>query len=140
MTNPAPSAFEAIRTKFGCRGRRRHAPALKDDRGAAILEFTGFLPTLILVALTCIQLGLVGYSFSQAGSAARAAARSASLGENHEQAGRQAMSDWLADDATFTRSGGDTARVQVTVEIPELVPFIDMGWQATRTVTMPMDD
>ncbi|WP_408056423.1 TadE/TadG family type IV pilus assembly protein, partial [Streptomyces mesophilus] len=121
--------------------RRRHAPALKSDRGAAILEFTGFLPTLLLVGLACIQLGLVGYSFSQAGSGARAAARAASLDEGADAAGRAAMSTWLADTATITAPrGADTVTATVTVDIPELIPFVDMGWQATRTVTMPMDD
>ncbi|NGO81577.1 pilus assembly protein [Streptomyces sp. YC504] len=106
-----------------------------------MLEFTGFLPTLLLVGLACIQLGLVGYSFSQAGSGARAAARAASLDEGADAAGRAAMSTWLADTATITAPrGADTVTATVTVDIPELIPFVDMGWQATRTVTMPMDD
>ncbi|UYM23853.1 pilus assembly protein [Streptomyces albus] len=61
------------------RGRNRERPARRtDDRGAAILEFAGFLPVLLLIGLAAIQLGLVGYAASQAGSAARAAARVAS--------------------------------------------------------------
>ncbi len=119
--------------------RRRYGSALKDDRGAAILEFTGFLPTLLLVGLACIQLGLVGYSFSQAGSSARAAARAASLGDDPGAAAQAAVSDWLNPDPD-PQYGGDTVTVQVTVEIPDLVPFADMNWTATRTVTMPMDD
>ncbi|SDK39274.1 TadE/TadG family type IV pilus assembly protein [Streptomyces indicus] len=167
----APAAFEQIRTKSGCGGpgaeppvsgrggagrkarRRRHAPApenaptpkrtlaLKSDKGAAILEFTGFLPTLLLIGLACIQLGLVGYTFSQAGSAARAAARAASLEQNADAAGRAAMSDWLADGASISAPpGATTVTATVEVDIPELIPFVDMGWTATRTVTMPMDD
>ncbi|WP_415947915.1 TadE/TadG family type IV pilus assembly protein [Streptomyces sp. KLOTTS4A1] len=111
--------------------------ALKSDRGAVILEFTGFLPTLLLVGLACIQLGLVGYSASQAGTGARAAARAASLDESAQTAGRRAMSGWLTSDVTRTEGDG-TVTAQVTVHIPDLVPFADMGWTATREVTMPV--
>lgn len=51
---------------------------LRGDRGVSILEFTGFLPILLLVGMAAIQLGLIGYGINQAGSGARAAARAAS--------------------------------------------------------------
>ncbi|WP_231626507.1 TadE family protein [Streptomyces apocyni] len=117
------------------RTRRR----LRGDRGSAILEFTGFLPILLLVGLAVIQLGLVGYAFEQAGSGARAAARAESLEPGTgEGAGTAAMSDWL--NADVDPGGGDLVTATVTVEIPTLIPFVDTGWEATRTVTMPSDD
>ncbi|MYX55476.1 septum formation initiator, partial [Streptomyces sp. SID8382] len=45
------------------------------DRGSASIEFLGFLPILILVALAAVQLGIAAYAAQQAGTAARAAAR-----------------------------------------------------------------
>ncbi|RII20703.1 TadE-like protein [Streptomyces sp. YIM 130001] len=113
----------------------------KGDRGSAILEFTGFLPLLLLIGMAVIQLGLVGYSYSQAGSAARAGARSAAQGASAELSAKAAMSDWLADKTDIDTPGmGDTVTVKATVEIPTLVPFADFGWEAEREVTMPADD
>ncbi|MHC0430842.1 TadE family protein [Streptomyces sp. O3] len=112
---------------------------LRTDRGSAILEFTGFLPILLLVGLAAIQLGLVGYAYEQAGSGARAAARAeAREAGTGEAAGQAAMSDWL--DAAPAVGGDDLVTATVTVDIPTLIPFVDTGWQATRTVTMPSND
>ncbi|MDG4858494.1 pilus assembly protein [Streptomyces sp. T-3] len=116
---------------------------VRSDRGAAILEFTGFLPLLLFIALAVIQLGLVGYAYEQAGSAARAGARAGSQGHSAATAGDAAVSTWLADDTNTTGVclGGEYGRIkaQATVQIPTLIPFADMGWEATRTVTMPCD-
>ena len=49
------------------------------DRGQASIEFLGFLPILLLVALAVVQLGLAAYAVQQAGTGARAAARTASM-------------------------------------------------------------
>lgn len=114
-------------------------PPLRGDRGSIILEFTGFLPILLLIGLAVIQLGLVGYAFEQASSGARAAARA----EAQEQgtgstAGTAAMSDWLTADVGL--GGGPNVQATVTVDIPTLIPFVDTGWTATRTATMPRDE
>ncbi|RFU86242.1 pilus assembly protein [Streptomyces triticagri] len=117
------------------------AKAARGDRGSSILEFTGFLPLLLFIAMAVIQLGLVGYSYSQAGSAARAGARAASQGASAELSAKAAMSDWLADDTQIDTPGlGDTVTVRATVDIPTLIPFADFGWEAEREVTMPADD
>ncbi|MDI3390421.1 TadE/TadG family type IV pilus assembly protein [Streptomyces sp. B-S-A8] len=116
------------------RGRARY-----DDRGSVLLEFTGFLPTLLLVGLAVVQLGLVGYSFQQAGSGARAAARAESLEPGAGQgAADAAMSAWYEPQVAV--GGTALVRAEVTVDIPTLVPFVDLGWTATRTVTMPADE
>ncbi|WP_246234428.1 TadE/TadG family type IV pilus assembly protein [Streptomyces boluensis] len=112
---------------------------LRGDRGSVLLEFTGFLPTLLLVGLAVIQLGLVGYSFQQAGSGARAAARAEALEPGAGQgAADAAMSAWY--EPQLAVGGGDLVRAEVTVDIPTLVPFVDLGWTATRAVTMPADE
>ncbi|QKW11111.1 pilus assembly protein [Streptomyces sp. NA04227] len=104
-----------------------------------MLEFAGFLPILLLVGMAAIQLGLVGYSASQAGSGARAAARAASQERPGQAAGLAAMSDWL--DARVGISGGaDTTTATVTVQVPTLLPFVDTDWSVTRSATMPNDE
>ncbi|WP_344089204.1 TadE/TadG family type IV pilus assembly protein, partial [Streptomyces stramineus] len=68
------------------------------DRGSVSIELIGFLPVLLVVGLAAIQLGLAAYATQQAGSAARAAARTASLDDPRTspgEAGRAAMSGWL---------------------------------------------
>ncbi|WP_338699992.1 TadE/TadG family type IV pilus assembly protein [Streptomyces sp. Q6] len=75
----------AVSTSGSAEGRDRprrtpHAPApeppptarrrLRGDHGVSMLEFAGFLPFLLIIGMAAIQLGLVGYGASQAGSAA----------------------------------------------------------------------
>jgi Flp pilus assembly protein TadG len=49
------------------------------DRGQVALEYLGFIPVLLIVGLAGVQLGAVAYAAEQAGTAARAGARAASL-------------------------------------------------------------
>ncbi|WP_374229231.1 TadE/TadG family type IV pilus assembly protein [Streptomyces sp. NEAU-YJ-81] len=114
------------------------------DAGSASIEFLGFLPILILVALAAAQLGIAAYTAQQAGTAARAAARTASLDEprtSPQAAGKAAMSGWLADGAGISSGGcgGGEARATATVEIPSVIPGFDFG-SAEKSATMPCDD
>ncbi|MFK4270677.1 TadE/TadG family type IV pilus assembly protein [Streptomyces milbemycinicus] len=123
---------------------RRGVLAQRRDRGSASIEFLGFLPVLILVALAAVQLGLAAYAVQQAGTAARAAARTASLDEvktSPAAAGRAAMSGWLADgtDVGVTPCGDGQTRATATVDIPSVIPGVDFG-SAKRSATMPCDD
>ncbi|MEU8685844.1 TadE family protein [Streptomyces sp. NPDC048611] len=113
------------------------------DRGQASIEFLGFLPILLVVGLAVVQLGLAAYAVQQAGTGARAAARTASMDEadretGPEAAGRSAMSDWVAERASISVGGGG-AEVSATarVPIPSVVPGVDDFGTATRTATMP---
>ncbi|MGW8747332.1 TadE/TadG family type IV pilus assembly protein [Streptomyces sp. WAC 04229] len=109
------------------------------DRGQAAIEYLGFVPILIIVGMAVVQLGLIAYTAQQAGTAARAGARSASLQESAQGACAAAVSSWLADGTACPSSyGGDEVTVTATVDIPSIVP----GWDfdpATRTATMPLD-
>lgn len=109
------------------------------DRGQVAIEYLGFLPILLLVAMAAVQLGLIAYTAQQAGTAARAGARSASLDQAHGYACTAAVSDWLADGTSCEGyPGGDEITVTATVEIPSIVP----GWDfdpARKTATMPLD-
>ncbi|EST24087.1 hypothetical protein N566_25150, partial [Streptomycetaceae bacterium MP113-05] len=103
----------------GLRSRRRRtgAPASGSARrrdlqgGASSIEFAGMLPLLLLVALAAIQLGIAGYTVQQAGTGARAGARTAAQEERAAQCagtGKAAMSGWTARRATFDCAhGGD---------------------------------
>jgi Flp pilus assembly protein TadG len=107
------------------------------DRGQVAIEYLGFIPILLLVALAGVQIGLIAYAGQQAGTAARAGARNASLQESAQEACERAVSDWLS--VTCAESfGGDEVEVTATVKIPNFVPGWDFG-DATKTATMPLD-
>ncbi|MCW5253980.1 MULTISPECIES: TadE/TadG family type IV pilus assembly protein [unclassified Streptomyces] len=111
----------------------------RGDRGQAALEYLGFLPVLIIVALAAVQLGLIAYTAQQAGTAARAGARGASLQRGAQAECAAAVSDWLADGTRCGASeGGGEVTVTATVAIPSVVPGWDFG-PARRTATMPLD-
>ncbi|WP_438494088.1 TadE/TadG family type IV pilus assembly protein [Streptomyces asiaticus] len=117
----------------------------RGDAGSASIEFLGFLPILILVALAAVQLGIAAYAAQQAGTAARAAARTASLDEprtSPQAAGKAAMSGWLADGASIGSGGcgGGEAQATATVVIPSVFPGIADFGSAERSATMPCDD
>ncbi|MEU7040178.1 TadE/TadG family type IV pilus assembly protein [Streptomyces varsoviensis] len=138
--------------KRGKRGKRgsggewgtvpyRRRGGVRRDRGSAAVEFLGFLPLLLVIGLAAIQLGLAAFAAQQAGSAARAAARTATLDDaamSPEGAGKAAVSGWLAgrtDVGAAPCDGGGQTTGSATVEIPAVLPF-DFG-SATRTATMP---
>ncbi|MGK5631495.1 TadE/TadG family type IV pilus assembly protein [Streptomyces sp. URMC 123] len=113
------------------------------DRGQVAIEFLGFLPILLVVALATVQLGIAAYGAQQAGTAARAAARAASLDDRADApaptpqaAAEAATSDWL-DVAVASSGGAGEVRATATVTIPSVIPGIpDMT--ATRSATMPL--
>ncbi|TLQ44033.1 TadE/TadG family type IV pilus assembly protein [Streptomyces marianii] len=119
--------------RFGAHGRR--------DRGQTAIEYLGWIPILLLVALAAIQLGIAVYAVQQAGTAARAAARTASIDNGSGvQAGKAAMSDWLADGTDVDVSmAGDEVTATAYVEIPSLIPVFAFD-RATRSATMPVTD
>ena len=130
------------------RSRSPHAagpeqPGRGRDRGSTAIEYLGFLPVLLLIALAGIQLGLVAYTAQQAGTAARAAARTAAQEEvagSYARVGRASMTGWVAERAQISPPArGDAVTVKVTVDIPDVL----LGLLGDRTVeksaTMPRD-
>ncbi|MET9432656.1 TadE/TadG family type IV pilus assembly protein [Streptomyces sp. NPDC006551] len=133
------------------RGERERDRAFRDraprrpggpgrDGGQVAVEYLGFLPVLLLVALAGIQLGLAAYAAQQAGTGARAAARAATHDDttlDPEAAGYAAMSDWIAERSDVSAPGGDgQVTATVTVDIPSVVPFWDFG-NVRKTATLP---
>lgn len=122
-----------------CRRERDRIRRRDRDRGQAALEYLGFLPILLIVGMAVVQLGLIAYTAQQAGTAARAAARSASLDQGAAGACSAAVSSWLADRTTCVPVPlGKEVTVTATVDIPSIVPGWNFG-PARKTATMPVD-
>jgi len=107
------------------------------DRGQVAIEYLGFLPILLIVGMAVVQLGLIAYAAQQAGTAARAGARAASLDKSAQDGCANAISDWLSVTCVPAQNG-DTVTVTATVQIPKIVPGWDFG-PAKKTATMPLD-
>jgi hypothetical protein len=94
---------------------------------------------LLLVALAGVQVGLIAYTAQQAGTAARAGARAASLRQDAGRACTGAVSDWLAGGTRCaTAELGDSVEVTATVHIPTVV----FGWNfgdTRKSAVMPLD-
>ncbi|GGT09466.1 TadE/TadG family type IV pilus assembly protein [Streptomyces atratus] len=125
---------------------RTHTPggtadATRRDRGQVAIEYLGFIPLLLLVGLLAIQAGLAAYAANQAGTGARAAARMASMssGDCDEQAGKDAMSGWTAERADIDNESSSLDEVTCTahVEVPDILPGINIWSTAERSSTMP---
>ncbi|MFF4366361.1 TadE/TadG family type IV pilus assembly protein [Streptomyces sp. NPDC001594] len=113
--------------------------ALRSDRGQVALEYIGFVPILLFVALCGIQLGWIAYVHEQADTAARTAARvEAKHPGRGEAAGRAAIRDGLSAQISVP-SGGDAITATVTIKINSIVPGLDIP-EAKATAVMPNDD
>jgi len=143
VTYPQPAVAAHRDKASGGTGRLRRPDR---QRGQVAIEYLGFIPLLLLVGLFAIQLGVAAYAANQAGTAARVAARTASLDRvdqeiGPEDAGYNAISDWLVNDTDIAPGGGDADAVTYTarVRIPSVVPGLDDGFWGTaeRSSTMP---
>ncbi|MCQ4082253.1 pilus assembly protein [Streptomyces sp. RB6PN25] len=124
--------------------RLRGARGAESARGQASLEFLGILPVLLLIALAGIQLGLAAYTASQATTAARTAARTASLHDpeaDPRQAGLDSVSGWLQSGTHVDPTDeGEAVKVDVTMDIPSVIPGMSLFGPVHRTATMPKED
>ncbi|MGW3100841.1 TadE/TadG family type IV pilus assembly protein [Streptomyces sp. NPDC001100] len=109
------------------------------DRGQVAIEYLGFIPILILVTLAAVQLGLIAYTAEQAGTAARAGARSASLRQGSQPACSDAVSAGLTVVGCPATFGVDTVTVTASIAIPSVIPGYDGFGNASKTATMPLD-
>ncbi|MCX5376239.1 TadE/TadG family type IV pilus assembly protein [Streptomyces sp. NBC_00091] len=117
------------------RNRRR----IRSDRGQVALEYIGFVPILLFVALCGIQLGWIAYVHEQADTAARTAARvEARKGSGGAAAGQAAVRGGLAVAVDISKSA-DAVTATVTIPINSIVPGLDVS-DAKATAVMPNDD
>lgn len=106
----------------------------RDDRGTSTLEVAGLAPVVLLVALALLYAGLGLYGITATQTAARQAARAASLGDDPAAAARAALPGWLPPDVTaFPTADGTTVRVRT--DLPDLLPGTDLA--VTREAVMP---
>ncbi|MFF1342618.1 TadE/TadG family type IV pilus assembly protein [Streptomyces sp. NPDC058290] len=109
------------------------------DRGQVALEYIGFIPILLFVALCGIQLGWVGYVHQQAETAARTAARVEARNPGAgSAAGRAAISSGL-DASIDVLAGPDAVTAKVSIPIKSIVPGLSID-PARATAIMPNDD
>ncbi|MEU7551183.1 TadE/TadG family type IV pilus assembly protein [Streptomyces sp. NPDC044571] len=109
------------------------------DRGQVALEYIGFIPILLFVALCGIQLGWVAYVHEQADTAARTAARvEARNGRGGEAAGQAAVKGGLHPDVVVSKSD-DAVTATVTITVKSIVPGLALD-PAKATAVMPNDD
>ncbi|MFF8591143.1 TadE/TadG family type IV pilus assembly protein [Streptomyces sp. NPDC015220] len=119
---------------------RHRATRRRRDCGQVAIEYLGFIPILMLVAMAGIQIGLVAYAAQQAGTAARAGARAASLGMSAQQGCQEAVSASLSGRTSCGEArGGDTVTVTATIRIPSVIPMWDPVGDVRKTATMPLD-
>ena len=111
----------------------------RSDRGQVALEYIGFIPILLFVALCGIQLGWVAYVHEQADTAARTAARvEARNGSGGEAAGVAAVREGIGVDVKVTKNA-DAVTAVATIHINAIVPGLKLD-DAKATAIMPNDD
>ncbi|MCX4805430.1 pilus assembly protein [Streptomyces sp. NBC_01214] len=116
--------------------RRRR---IRSDRGQVALEYIGFVPILLFVALCGIQLGWVAYVHEQADTAARTAAR---VEAQHQGRGKAAGYAAIREGLPATVSvdtGADAVTATVTIRINSIIPGLKPE-PAKATAVMPNDD
>ncbi|WP_030965664.1 TadE/TadG family type IV pilus assembly protein [Streptomyces sp. NRRL S-378] len=112
---------------------------IRSDRGQVALEYIGFIPILLFVALCGIQLGWVAYVHEQADTAARTAARvEAQHRGRGEAAGVAAVREGLGARVVVSRTA-DAVTAVATIPVHSIIPGLDPH-DATATAVMPDDD
>ncbi|GGZ77024.1 TadE/TadG family type IV pilus assembly protein [Streptomyces subrutilus] len=109
------------------------------DRGQVAIEYLGFVPILLFVALCGIQLGWVAYVHEQADTAARTAARvEARKGSGGAAAGAAAVGSGLGARIDVTKDT-DAVTAVARIKINSIVPGLSLE-DAVATAVMPNDD
>lgn len=106
------------------------APRLRES-GQIALENVVLIPIALLLLVFCLQLALFGLGFVSAGSAADAAARAVSIGDDPEAAARSAVPEQLVGGIDVEQDGS-----QVTVRFSSPLLWID---GVTRTAVASVD-
>ncbi|CAM5480940.1 Flp pilus assembly protein TadG OS=Streptomyces violarus OX=67380 GN=FHS41_002546 PE=4 SV=1 [Streptomyces violarus] len=109
------------------------------DRGQVAIEYLGFLPILLLVAMAAVQLGLIAYTAQQAGTAAgrgRVARRSSRAAPNRPARPRSAAGWPTKPTVPRRREAMRSRSPPPSTSRPR--PGLDFD-PARKTATMPLD-
>lgn len=125
------SALERIGAEIGVSGapavptttappKRRGGRRAKVEAGQAAVETVALVPIVVLICLLVWQVGLTSLAFVWNGHAANAATRAQSLGEDPDQAARDAVPESMRDSVHVTVLSDGS--VKVSTDIPVLCP------------------
>lgn len=110
-------AVAVPQSEGGNRARRRRG---RGESGQVALETVALTPIIAIICLLVWQIGLSALAFVWNGHAANAAVRAAAIGEDPEEAARDAVPDGMRDKVTVSvRSDGT---VKVSTAVPILCP------------------
>jgi hypothetical protein len=104
----------------------------RDQRGSSTLELVGIAPLVLLTLLVLLYCAFAFYGITATQTAARQAARAASLGESPYAAADAAMPGWLPHDVEVFHGG---TGVRITSNLPDLLPGTDL--LVSREAVMP---
>ena len=110
--------------------RSRH-----DESGTSTLEVAGLAPLVLMITLALLYAGFALYGITATQTAARQAARAASLGDDPVTAADAALPGWLEPDVSTYPAGGSGTGVRVRTDLPDFLPGTDLV--VTREAVMP---
>jgi TadE-like protein len=106
-----------------------------DESGTSTLEVAGLAPLVLMITLALLYAGFALYGITATQTAARQAARAASLGDDPVTAADAALPGWLEPDVSTYPAGGSGTGVRVRTDLPDLLPGTDLV--VTREAVMP---
>ena len=119
----------------------------QSERGSLTIEFLGWLPWLLAITLVAWQLLLVVGAATNAESAARTAARAASMDEGGSEVALEAVPGWLTEHTRARRhpdgdcsgtSPEEGSLVTVCIQVPLIAPWLSTeALSIERTAEMP---
>lgn len=119
------------------RPRRRLARVLSAQAGQASVELVALLPVIALLAALAWQAALVGQAVWLAGSAARAAARSAAIGVVAREAALRVLPDRL--ETGLKVRGIADGGVRLTVRVPAVLGRRGLGSVSASARLQPQE-
>ena len=107
----------------------------RSERGTSTLEVAGIAPLVLMLTLALLYAGFALYGITATQTAARQAARAASLGEDPYQAADAALPGWLEPEVDSFPTGDSGTTVRVRTDLPDFLPGTDL--HVTREAVMP---
>lgn len=113
---------------------RPDLPVPRDESGTSTLEVAGLAPLVLMITLALLYAGFALYGITATQTAARQAARAASLDEDPYAAADAALPGWLEPDVS-TYPVGSGVGVRVRTNLPDFLPGTDL--MVSREAVMP---